>query len=106
MMISVCAAARFEAAYALAHRKGGGSSVIVEKFIPGNEHRILVVGKHVVAAARGEALWVVGDGVSNIDQLTDDQINSDPRRGSGEDFPLNAMMPSKSGEIILELESD
>ncbi len=93
-----------EAAYALAHRKGGGSSVIVEKFIPGNEHRMLVVGKHMVAAARGEAIWVTGDGVSNIDQLTDDQINSDPRRGTGEEFPLNAMMPSKSGEIMLELE--
>ncbi len=93
-----------EAAYALAFRKGGGSSVIVEKFIPGNEHRMLVVGKKVVAAARGEAIWVVGDGVSNIDQLTDEQINSDPRRGSGEDFPLNALLPSKSGEIILELE--
>jgi cyanophycin synthetase len=93
-----------EAAYALAFRKGGGSSVIVEKFIPGNEHRMLVVGKHMVAAARGEAIWVVGNGVDHIDQLTDDQINSDPRRGTGEDFPLNAMQPSKSGEIILELE--
>ena len=102
--LNLCTQADVEAAYALAHRKGGGSSVIVEKFIPGNEHRILIVGKKVVAAARGEALWVVGDGVSNIDQLTDAQINSDPRRGSGEDSPLNAMMPSKSGEIILELE--
>ena len=102
--LNLCTQADVEAAYALAHRKGGGSNVIVEKFIPGNEHRMLVVGKKVVAAARGEAIWIVGDGVSNIDQLTDDQINSDPRRGSGEDFPLNAMMPSKSGEIILELE--
>lgn len=102
--LNLCTQADVEAAYALAYRKGGGSNVIVEKFIPGNEHRMLVVGKKVVAAARGEAIWVVGDGVSNIDQLTDDQINSDPRRGSGEDFPLNAMMPSKSGEIILELE--
>jgi cyanophycin synthetase len=93
-----------EAAFALAHRKGDGSAVIVEKFIPGNEHRFLVVGKRMVAAARGEAIWVVGDGVSNIDLLTDLQINSDPRRGTGEDFPLNAMLPSKSGEIILELE--
>jgi len=93
-----------EAAYALAQRKGGGDSVIVEKFILGNEHRLLVVGKKVVAAARGEAIWVVGDGLSTIDQLTDMQINSDPRRGSGEDAPLNAMLPSKSGEIILELE--
>jgi cyanophycin synthetase len=93
-----------EAAFALAFRKGGGSAVIVEKFIPGNEHRMLIVGKNMVAAARGEAIWVVGDGVSNIDQLTDSQINSDPRRGSGEDFPLNALLPSASGEIILELE--
>ena len=102
--LNLCTQADVEAAYALAFRKGGGSSVIVEKFIPGNEHRMLVVGRKVVAAARGEAIWVVGDGVSNIDELTDAQINSDPRRGSGEDFPLNALMPSKSGEIILELE--
>jgi len=102
--LNLCTQADVQAAYALAFRKGGGSSVIVEKFIPGNEHRMLVVGKQVVAAARGEAIWVLGDGVSDIDQLTDTQINSDPRRGSGEDFPLNAMMPSKSGEIILELE--
>lgn len=92
-----------EAAYALAHRKGGGS-VIVEKFIPGNEHRLLVVGKKVVAAARGEALWVVGDGVSPIDQLAQQQINTDPRRGVGEDFPLNVVIPSESAEVILELE--
>lgn len=102
--LNLCTQSDVEAAYALAHRKGNGSAVIVEKFIPGDEHRMLVVGKHVVAAARGEAIWVVGNGVSNIDQLTDDQINSDPRRGTGEDFPLNAMLPSKSGEIILELE--
>ena len=93
-----------EAAFALAHRKGGGSSVIVEKFIEGYEHRMLVVGRQVVAAARGEELWVVGDGVSDIDYLTDAQINSDPRRGTGEGAPLNALLPSRSGEIILELE--
>jgi cyanophycin synthetase len=93
-----------EAAYRLAHRKGGGSSVIVEKYIPGNEHRLLVVGKRVVAAAAGETLWVTGDGVSTIDQLADQQINIDPRRGSGEKFPLNVVLPSESGEVILELE--
>lgn len=93
-----------EEAYALAHRKGGGSSVIVEKFIPGNEYRLLVVGKRMVAAAGGEELWVTGDGKSNIDELADLQINTDPRRGSNEDSPLNALMPSRSGEIILELQ--
>lgn len=92
------------AAYELAFRKGDGSAVIVEKYIPGNEHRLLVVGKKMVAAAAGESLWVTGDGTHSIDELTDLQINTDPRRGSGEDSPLNALMPSKSGEIILELE--
>lgn len=92
-----------EAAYHLAHRKGGGS-VIVEKFIPGNEHRLLVVGKHMVAAARGESCWVTGDGVSNIDVLANLQVNNDPRRGLGEEAPLNVVIPSNAAEVILELE--
>ena len=91
------------AAYDLAYRKGDGSAVIVEKYIPGNEHRLLIVGKKMVAAAAGESLWITCDGVHNIDQLADLQINIDPRRGTGEDFPLNALVPSQSGEIILEL---
>ena len=95
--------AEVEAAYHLAHRKGGGS-VIVEKFVQGDEHRLLVVGKKVVAAARGDVLYVQGDGVSTIDQLAETQINCDPRRGRGEDFPLNVVTPSDSAEIILELE--
>jgi cyanophycin synthetase len=93
-----------EAAYHLAHRKGGGSAIIVEKYIPGNEHRLLVVGRRVVAAASGESLSVVGDGVSTIDQLADAQINTDPRRGTTEDAPLNVVIPSEAAEVILELE--
>jgi len=92
-----------EAAYDLAARKGDSKSVIVERFIAGDEHRILVVGKKVVAAAKGESLWVVGNGTSNIKQLVDDQINIDPRRGTGEDSPLNALDPEYGAEILLEL---
>jgi len=95
--------AEVQAAYQLAHRKGGGS-VIVEKFIPGDEHRLLVVGKRVVAAARGDLLHVQGDGLSTIDQLADQQINNDPRRGRSEDSPLNVVIPSENAEVILELE--
>ena len=102
--LDLCTRAEIEAAYALAHRKGGGASVIVEKYIPGNEHRLLVVGRKMVAAAAGQTLWVVGDGHSTVDQLADQQINTDPRRGSGEEFPLNVVIPSESGEVILELE--
>lgn len=92
-----------EAAFLLAQRKGDGS-VIVEQFITGNEHRLLIIGKRVVAAARGETAWVKGDGQSNIIQLVDSQINTDPRRGTGEDAPLNTLAPHEGAEIILELE--
>jgi cyanophycin synthetase len=101
--VNLMTRADIDAAYDLAKRKGGGG-VIVERFIIGNEHRLLVVGKRVVAAARGESLWVCGDGNSNIIELVDSQINIDPRRGTGEDSPLNALAPEKGAEIILELE--
>ncbi|GJI94492.1 cyanophycin synthetase [Duganella caerulea] len=92
------------AAYVLAARKGGSKSVIVERYIAGNEHRLLVVGKRLVAAAAGEALWVTGDGKSNIIELCDAQINTDPRRGTTEDAPLNVIAPQHGAEIILELQ--
>jgi cyanophycin synthetase len=92
-----------EAAFLLAQRKGDGS-VIVEQFIAGNEHRLLIIGKRVVAAARGETAWITGDGQSNIIELVDSQINTDPRRGESEDAPLNTLRPHEAAEIILELE--
>ncbi|MDQ1816210.1 cyanophycin synthetase [Massilia sp. CCM 9210] len=93
-----------EKAYRLAARKGESASVIVERFIPGDEHRLLVVGTRMVAAAKGESLWVTGDGVGDIVALVDSQINTDPRRGVGEESPLNLVAPDVSAEIILELE--
>jgi cyanophycin synthetase len=76
-----------EAAYAAAIDEGSG--VIVERFIRGSEHRLLVVGGKLVAAARGESASVVGDGQSTIKELIDSQLNSDPRRGAAEEFPLD-----------------
>ena len=95
--------ADIEAAFALAHQEGGGQ-VIVEEFIRGNEHRMLVVGRQVVAAARGTTLYVQGDGICTMNQLVDQQINSDPRRGRAESFPLNVVDLSESPEVLLELE--
>ena len=76
-----------EAAYTAAIDEGSG--VIVERFVRGAEHRLLVVGGKLVAAARGETASVVGDGQSTINELIDIQLNSDPRRGAHEDFPLD-----------------
>ncbi len=81
-----------------------GSEVMVERFAPGNEHRMLVVGGRLVAAARGEAAWVTGDGRSSVVELVDSQINSDPRRGLAEDCPLNLVETRTDETILLELQ--
>lgn len=90
-----------EAAYKLAAAEG--SEVLVERFVPGDEHRLLVVGGKLVAAARGEIAWVAGDGVSTVAQLIDSQINTDPRRGTTEDFPLNLVLIDEDPAVRLEL---
>lgn len=91
-----------EAAYHAALAEG--SEVMVERFIPGVEHRLLVVGGRVVAASRGETAQVIGDGKSNIAQLIDSQINSDPRCGEDESFPLEPLLLQREPTVVLELE--
>jgi cyanophycin synthetase len=91
-----------EAAYAVAERHG--SEVLVEQFVRGHEHRLLVVGGKVVAAARGETAWVTGDGQSTVVQLIDSQLNTDPRRGTNEDFPLNIIEPLEDEAVLLDLQ--
>lgn len=81
-----------------------GSEVIVERFVRGHEHRLLVVGGRVVAAARGETAWVTGDGRSTIAELVDAQLNTDPRRGLAEDFPLGRIELDKDEAVVLELQ--
>ena len=92
---------QIDAAFQLASNHG--SEVLVERFIPGNEHRLLVVGGRLVAAARGETAYVVGNGRASITELVDQQINTDPRRGTTEDFPLNLVNPSNDSAIRLDL---
>ena len=76
-----------ESAYQIALSEG--SEVLVEKYIAGTEHRLLVVGGKLVAATRGDSVSIIGDGHSTISELIESQINSDPRRGNTEDHPLN-----------------
>jgi cyanophycin synthetase len=56
--------------------------IMVERYLPGHDYRLLVVGNKLVAAARRDPPQVVGDGVRTVRQLVD-QVNLDPRRGSG-----------------------
>ena len=89
-----------ETAYAVAIEEGNG--VIVERFVSGNEHRLLVVGGRVAAAAMGESASVVGDGTSTIEQLIESQINADPRRGNTEEHPLNPVRLDSAAQLELK----
>lgn len=75
-----------KAAFALAQPEG--SDVIVERFVAGTEHRLLVVGGKVVAAARGETVSVAGNGKSSLRELVE-VVNQDPRRGPEQEYPLD-----------------
>lgn len=94
--------AEVEAAFPIADREG--SDVIVERYIRGCEHRLLVVGGKVVAATRGEHTVIVGDGASTVAELVESQLNSDPRRGEAEEFPLDRIVIERNSALILLLE--
>ncbi|MEW6695194.1 Cyanophycin synthetase [Tepidimonas thermarum] len=73
------------AAYEVACRYS--SEVLVERYLPGIDFRLLVVGRKLVAAARRDPPLVVGDGVHTVRQLVE-AVNADPRRGDGHATPL------------------
>jgi cyanophycin synthetase len=61
--------------------------VIVERYIPGDDYRLLVVQRRLVAAARRDPPFVTGDGERSVRGLID-EVNRDPRRGDGHATPL------------------
>jgi cyanophycin synthetase len=68
-----------EVAYAAAAEIG---EVMVEKFLPGSDYRLLVVGNQLIAAARRDPPHVSGDGLHSVRELVE-QVNADPKRGDG-----------------------
>ncbi len=71
--------AHFDIAYQAAAEYG---AVMVERFLPGHDFRLLVVGKQLVAAARRDPPLVIGDGRHTVHELVA-EVNQDPRRGEG-----------------------
>ena len=56
--------------------------VMVERYLPGHDYRLLVIGHQLVAAARRDPPQVIGDGVHTIRELVD-IVNRDPLRSDG-----------------------
>jgi cyanophycin synthetase len=76
-----------------------GRAVIVERFITGLDHRVLVVNYKFVAAAIRKPAAVIGDGVHTIQELID-ITNKDPRRGYGHEKTLTSI---KVDEFTLDI---
>lgn len=74
--------------------------VIVERQLSGADHRILVVGREVVAAAERVAAHVTGDGINSIAALIE-VVNDDPRRGVGHEAVLTRIRIDAALEAFL-----
>ncbi len=61
--------------------------ILVERYLPGHDYRMLVIGDKLVAAARRDPPFVVGDGVRTVRALVE-EVNKDPRRGEGHSTSL------------------
>lgn len=87
-------------AYEIAHSiKGNG--VLVEQYIEGADHRLLVVNGKMVAAARREPAQVKGDGQHTVAELVE-EMNKDPRRRPGHSSTLTRIRLDAAAELVLE----
>lgn len=78
--------------------------IIIEKYIKGNDYRILVINNQFVAASHRVPAHVIGDGKRTIMQLVD-EVNSDPRRGFGHENVLTQIVIDEMTENILSSQS-
>lgn len=74
--------------------------VMVEQFIEGFDHRLLVINYKFVAAAKRTPACVTGDGTHSIAELVE-IVNRDPRRGYGHEKVLTYIEIDAMSEKIL-----
>jgi len=86
---------------AFEHARQYSRTVIVESFIQGDDHRMLVVNGELIAAAKRIPGHVVGDGKSSIEELVE-KVNSDPQRGIGHEKLLTRIEIDHQAERLLE----
>src|SRR5580704_8918654 len=90
-----------EVAQGYAVEREHARSVIVETFLEGDDHRLLVVNGNLVAATRRTPGHVVGDGKHTIEQLIG-IVNQDPRRGVGHEKVLTRLELDAQAQKMLE----
>ncbi len=90
-----------EAAYRAALE--AGTKVLVERYIPGHDFRFLVVGDKLIAAARRDPPFVIGDGIHTVTELVE-EVNRDPRRGEGHATSLTKIRFDEIAFTCLQLQ--
>ncbi|MGB3145162.1 MAG: cyanophycin synthetase [Maribacter sp.] len=75
--------------------------VIVEKYVTGEDYRLLVINNKLVAAALRSPAHVIGDGKSSIEDLVT-EVNKDPRRGYGHEKELTIITINDLTKTIIK----
>ncbi len=75
-------------------------TTVVERYLPGFDHRVLVIHGKFVAAARRDPASVTGDGKASIQELID-RLNEDPQRGYGHEKVLTRVKVDFMTERLL-----
>ncbi len=92
-----------DALQAFHHAKESSRSgaIIVEKFIKGDDYRLLVINNKLVAGAIRTPAHVIGDGKSTVQELID-EVNKDPRRGYGHENVLTQISVNELTKTIIK----
>jgi cyanophycin synthetase len=88
-------------AFDVAREQGTSKAVLVESYITGFDHRMLVVGNELVAVAKRVPGHVVGDGKKTIEELVD-EVNADPRRGVGHEKVLTRLEIDSQAKRLMD----
>ncbi len=88
-------------AFDFAGEYGSSITILVESFVRGHDHRLLVVNGELIAAAQRVRGHVVGDGIKTISELVE-KINSDPRRGIGHEKILTRIVFDRQANKLMK----
>ncbi len=90
----------FEEAYDVAKSESRNGYVVVERYVPGNDYRFLVVDGRLVACAERTPAHVIGDGTQTVRELVE-ETNRDPRRGIGHEKVLTRIRMDEAAEELV-----
>ncbi|TPV35881.1 cyanophycin synthetase [Paucihalobacter ruber] len=88
-------------AFRNAKESSRSGTIIVEKFVTGEDYRLLVINNKLVAAAKRTPAHVIGNGILSVQQLIN-EVNKDPRRGYGHENVLTQITVNELTKTIIK----